>query len=758
MPFSWDNMPYTNFHELNLDYFINKFNEIFDEWANLYDTLTTWKNTTTTELETWKTQTENNITTWENSVISDLNAWKSTTQTDISSWETATLAALDAWKTATTAIFEAIRTEAAASATAAANSATAAGNARTAAETAQAAAEAAQTAAEAAAASVQASSAQITANANEINKLKEIYSGFILDANDFEKGGLNGSGVNDSYRSGCRCRNINIVSYPFDVNFKVKDGVTNCAFSIHFYNANGTHTSDTGWQTDYTAPADSYYRLAMDGSYQSTESQLTITELLNKIDATSISILSLQDQIDDINKEIVYTNNNIDVLTNPEPALDLSDTIVKGQYSGNVGAELTYGNASNYRCAIPIIYGIKDTSAVITIGTNYHASIRTVNKSDNIITADSGWKTGVVTIDLNENSKYAIIFGKTPETGDAITLANVENNFSVTYNTPLTEQIKNIETENFVNVKYFGAVGDGVTDDTDAIQDAFESVKTSGGTVYIPAGTYLINTYLFDSGNSSRACCLHIYSNTTLLMDKNAKLLKGHDVSRILSIHNESSAVSYSGAENIVIDGGIFDGDNTLAGTDAGMGFVYFTHSQFVTLRNAKFINSAGTWHALECNSSKNVIIDNCIFDVIYHNGAIDIDAANDSGNLGQNDHTVCESIEIKSCYFNTGYRSAIQNHSDYAQHNIRIHDCEFHFTGVQKGVIDFASTVSKVDVYNNTFISNTSEAYAFNMTDEELSSTFHDNRCEMPNITEPYSIYKNCTAYNNIINGTFTA
>lgn len=44
------------------------------------------------------------------------------------------------------------------------------------------------------------------------------------------------------------------------------------------------------------------------------------------------------------------------------------------------------------------------------------------------------------------------------------------------------------------NVRNYGAYGDGLHDDTAAIQAAINSLPSTGGTVYIPAGTYLVDT------------------------------------------------------------------------------------------------------------------------------------------------------------------------------------------------------------------------------------------------------------------------
>lgn len=50
-----------------------------------------------------------------------------------------------------------------------------------------------------------------------------------------------------------------------------------------------------------------------------------------------------------------------------------------------------------------------------------------------------------------------------------------------------------ISTMRFINIHNYGAVGDGETDDTEAIQDALYAAEAQGLPLYIPAGTYLVS-------------------------------------------------------------------------------------------------------------------------------------------------------------------------------------------------------------------------------------------------------------------------
>lgn len=68
-----------------------------------------------------------------------------------------------------------------------------------------------------------------------------------------------------------------------------------------------------------------------------------------------------------------------------------------------------------------------------------------------------------------------------------------------------------------LNVKNFGAIGDGIADDTGPIQAALDAVPENGGIVYIPAGTYLVDQQKLRDGSTDTYGALFPKPNTTML-------------------------------------------------------------------------------------------------------------------------------------------------------------------------------------------------------------------------------------------------
>lgn len=391
--FPTDKYPYTNFHELNLAYFITHFREIFSQWADLYDQMLNWKNATDEELATWKAGVEADLDQREEALRAELKTWKAQTGQDIAGWEDATLAALTAWQTATQAVFEAIRVEAAGSATAAAASAEDAATAKTAAETAQAAAEAA-------AASVQASAAQIAANTADIAALQsqvadintiigsepeiiDDLSGYTL-----HNGNINNSNawnnVNDSYKHIV----IPITRHPATLSL-TGGNTTGAIAAVKSYTepVGGTpitppapdfsaDSADPNWtqkvdinanrpQGPYTLPLDANYLIVMmmrGGTTNCTPVvfNLVLGEadgLVEDVSQLSARMNTAETDIAENNAAISDLDSRVDTLEATAAMYERSDLTGLSDHTGNIGTGANAGtwrniNDNNYKYVI----------------------------------------------------------------------------------------------------------------------------------------------------------------------------------------------------------------------------------------------------------------------------------------------------------------------------------------------------------------------------------------------------------------------
>ena len=252
-------------------------------------------------------------------------------------------------------------------------------------------------------------------------------------------------------------------------------------------------------------------------------------------------------------------------------------------------------------------------------------------------------------------------------------------------------------SELYKNVRNFGACGNGKGDDTASIQAALDSVRETGGTVFFPAGIYPITK------------CLLYYSNMRLVFENGAVLLRANDkMTYILANHTTSDQGGYSATSNVEIIGATFDGN---AEIDYKATLLNNSHLSDLRVRDCKFRNGH-TWHFYECNSSKYVTVDNCIFENSMRGSKQSEYIQLDSALIGAYgttpicpDDTVCSHITISNCRFEcSGFSPAIGNHSQKKHNNIKIYNNSFIGGSGDRGNIDFMSTVHSLNVYGNSF------------------------------------------------------
>lgn len=123
--------------------------------------------------------------------------------------------------------------------------------------------------------------------------------------------------------------------------------------------------------------------------------------------------------------------------------------------------------------------------------------IEKVEAWDDSVTETTSTKTlNVTTTNINGEAVKAdltdTLWYKTPVQGDAYNTIPMKSIDGTPYNLLVeNEHSKWIGSSMFINAKEAGAIGDGVTDDTEALQNALNI-----GDVFIPSGTYLINGQL----------------------------------------------------------------------------------------------------------------------------------------------------------------------------------------------------------------------------------------------------------------------
>lgn len=224
--------------------------------------------------------------------------------------------------------------------------------------------------------------------------------------------------------------------------------------------------------------------------------------------------------------------------------------------------------------------------------------------------------------------------------------------------------------EGWVNVRHFGAAGDGRTIDTPAINRAIEHAATrGGGVVHVPAGTY--------------ACySIRLKSRITLDLAPGAVILAapapsdgrgGYDLAEPIDSayadfqdfghsHWRNSLIWGDGLDDLAITGpgliwgkalGRGDGkDNWLkdpTGPRTGNKAIALRNCRNVVIRDVRILE--GGWFALLATGVDNLTIDNVIADT--NRDGFDIDC--------------CRNVRVTNCTVNSPYDDGICFKSSYA-------------------------------------------------------------------------------------------
>lgn len=254
-----------------------------------------------------------------------------------------------------------------------------------------------------------------------------------------------------------------------------------------------------------------------------------------------------------------------------------------------------------------------------------------------------------------------------------------------------------------VNVKDFGAAGDGVADDREAIRAAAARCAELGrailffpqGTYYMSGGCGLPGNVFVEAGGATfvrpPAGSTGFFSNAYGISDVPGEGVNG-----------------YEGNGNIYWHGGVFRG-NGQSGNSRPFQFFSFGHARNIVVDGAVMYNHCGPSHAIELAGVENVAIRGCSFigynpvnvnpetgetETAVTREAIQLECLTSAGYWMANyDYTPTRFVTIDSCFFgpndDAGLRAcsvAVGGHAgsrpssgEIQVHDVSITNCTFH-------------------------------------------------------------------------------
>lgn len=250
-----------------------------------------------------------------------------------------------------------------------------------------------------------------------------------------------------------------------------------------------------------------------------------------------------------------------------------------------------------------------------------------------------------------------------------------------------------VSGSDFVDIRAFGAAGDGTTDDTKTVQAAIDSLPETGGTVYFPAGVYNLKDGTVLRNNIT----VDLQGRTENVMDGYTDELKarvgsGNEYAVLKNAHlyNVSpNGYGRNGAGNITVRGGVIDLNGSIAGgaqidrdqkgpadrNVSGTCAMIFSCASGLTFDNV-IIKDCYNGHAFQLTGCSDVLIRDCLFagytirsetkgsekDIVTTRETIQVEYAHSGAippiTFENGEYYYCRNIEISGCNFTKSDKS----------------------------------------------------------------------------------------------------
>lgn len=252
----------------------------------------------------------------------------------------------------------------------------------------------------------------------------------------------------------------------------------------------------------------------------------------------------------------------------------------------------------------------------------------------------------------------------------------------------LSEQLADIEKRSMVSVTDHGAKGDGITDDTQAFLDAISDERN---VIYVPNGTYKINSKLNLSGKSLIGESI---MNTKLDFSDNANsecciYISGFrvELKNIFITANPSVSTQYAIKAHYCTDGAKIE--NIIINNIAPNG-IYIDKSWYVSMSNIRMRRISNDGVGLLVSSTTEGGVNACLFESIY------IAGGNNCVKITSDLHA-SENLRFVSCTFEASYRTVIVCDTDRAN-SVEFDNCYFEHNYIETTDSDVCMICNNTD------------------------------------------------------------